>query len=158
MRPGLDALEYTSVSLRTLFRAIDDATRERTGTQDDGDYAETIRLTTGSLLERMGTVVREFGCLLTTGPVHADVPGGGRLSGALAALRSGRALVADLLLSDPRSRTGLWELNSALLTTVDRMLDELGPGLPQTATVPTVKARLAALQAAQRMRLGHRTP
>jgi hypothetical protein len=158
MRPGLDALEYTSVSLRTLFRAIDDATRERTGTQDDGDYAETIRLTTGSLLERMGTVVREFGCLLTTGPVHADVPGGGRLSGALAALRSGRALVADLLLSDPRSRTGLWELNSALLTTVDRMLDELGPGLPQTATVPTVKARLAALQAAQRLRLGHRTP
>jgi hypothetical protein len=156
MRSGLDALEYTSVSLRTLFRAIDDATRERTGTQDDGDYADTIRLTTASLLERMGTVVREFGSLLTTGPRHADVPGGDRLSGAVAALRSGRGLVADLLLGDPRSRTGLWELNSALLTTVDRMLDELGPGLPPTGTLPSVPVRLAARQAGQRLRLGRR--
>jgi Aromatic acid exporter family member 1 len=158
MRSGLDALEYTSVSLRTLFRAIDDATRERTGTEDDGDYADTIRLTTASLLERMGTVVREFGSLLTTGPWQADVPGGSRLTGARAALRSGRGLVADLLLSDPRSRTGLWELNSALLTTVDRMLDELDPGLPRAGAVPTVPARLAARQAARRTRLGRRTP
>jgi aromatic acid exporter family member 1 len=156
MRPGLDALEYTSVSLRTLFRAIDDATRERTGTQDDGDYADTIRLTTASLLERMGTVVREFGAVLTTGPVRADVPGGSRLTGAVAALRSGRAMVADLLLADPRSRTGLWELNSALLTTVDRMLDELGPALPPTPAVPTAPGRLAGLHAAQRLRLGRR--
>jgi Aromatic acid exporter family member 1 len=159
MRPGLDALEYTSVSLRTLFRAIDDATRERTGTQDDGDYADTIRLTAASLLERMGTVVREFGCLLTAGPVYADLPGGSRLSGAVAALRSGRALVADLLLSDPRSSTtGLWELNSALLTTVDRMLDELGLGVEQVGTVPSVQTRLATLHAARRLRLGRRTP
>jgi hypothetical protein len=158
MRPGLDALEYTSVSLRTMFRAIDDATRERTGTQDDGDYADTIRLTTASLLERMGTVVREFGSLLTTGPGPAGAPGRSRLTGALAALRSGRGLVADLLLSDPRSRAGLWELNSALLTTVDRMLDELGPGLPQTDTVPTVQGRSAARHAAQRLRLGRRLP
>jgi hypothetical protein len=158
MRPGVDALEYTSVSLRTLFRVIDDATRERTGTQDDGDYADTIRLTTASLLERMGTVVREFGSQLTTGPGQADVPGGSRLSGALAALRSGRGLVADLLLSDPRSRTGLWELNSALLTTVDRMLDELDPRQPQSGAVPTVPARIAARQAAQRTRLDRRAP
>ena len=58
VRAGLDALEYTSVSLRTLFRAIDDATREKTGVQDDADYADTIRRMTVSLLERMGTVVR----------------------------------------------------------------------------------------------------
>ena len=30
-----------------------------------------------------------------------------------------------VLIGDPRSRQGLWELNSALLTTVDRMLLEL---------------------------------
>ena len=157
MRAGLDALEYTSVSLRTLFRAIDDATREQTGTQDGGDYADTIRLTTGSLLERMGTVVHEFGRLLTTAPGDVHPAEGSRLAGALMALRSGRGLVADLLLDDPRSRTGLWELNSALLTTVDRMLDELGPGLPQPGTAPTGQARLAAVHAAQRLRLGRRT-
>jgi hypothetical protein len=35
--------------------------------------------------------------------------------------------VADLLLADPRNQGGLWELNAALVTAVDRMLDELGP-------------------------------
>jgi hypothetical protein len=33
--------------------------------------------------------------------------------------------VEGLLLADSRSRHGLWELNSALLTTADRMLTEL---------------------------------
>jgi hypothetical protein len=158
IRPGLDALEYTSVSVRTLFRAIDDATRERTGIRDGGDYAETIRLTTASLLERMATVVHEFGSGLTTGPGDPDASDGTRLSGALMALRSGRALVADLLLGDPRSRTGLWELNSALLTTVDRMLDELGPGLPEDGPAPVDRTRPVGSQAAQRLRLGRRTP
>jgi uncharacterized membrane protein YccC len=157
-RAGLDALEYTSVSLRTLFRAIDDATRERTGVQDDADYAEAIRRTTASLLERMGILVREFGRVLTTG-TRDTAPGtteDRRLAGSLAALRSGRSRVVDLLISDPRSRTGLWELNSALLTTVDRMLDELGPGPTQAAVAPSIQARRAALQAAQRLRLGRR--
>jgi uncharacterized membrane protein YgaE (UPF0421/DUF939 family) len=158
MRAGLDALEYTSVSLRTLFRAVDDATRERTGVQDDADYADLIRRTTASLLERMATVVREFGGLLTTGPGNVQVDDQERLAGALAALRSGRTLVADLLISDPRSRTGLWELNSALLTTVDRMLDELGPAPTSAAVASTVQARRTALQAAQRLRLMRRVP
>jgi hypothetical protein len=152
VRAGLDALEYTSVSLRTLFRAIDDATRERTGVQDDADYADTVRRTTASLLERMGTVVREFGRALTAGP--RDV-GDDRLSGSLAALASGRALVADSLIGDPRSRTGLWELNSALITTVDRMLDELGPGPTADAGLPVPGAR-APLWSAHRLRPGRR--
>jgi uncharacterized membrane protein YccC len=150
MRAGLDALEYTSVSLRTLFRAIDDATRERTGVQDDADYADTVRRTTATLLARMGTVVREFGRVLT-----AD-PGDGRLGRALAALASGRELVADLLIGDPRSRSGLWELNSALLTTVDRMRDELGPDVPPDPdAVPPTGARLP-VRAAHRLRRGRR--
>jgi uncharacterized membrane protein YccC len=155
-RAGLDALEYTSVSLRTLFRAIDDATRERTGVQDDAAYAEEIRRTTASLLERMAILVREFGRVLTRSGDTAPGTAEQRLTASLAALRSGRSRVADLLISDPRSRTGLWELNSALLTTVDRMLDELGPGPTQAAVAPSIQARRAALQAAQRLRLGRR--
>ena len=153
LRTGLDALEYTSVSLRTLFRAMDDATRERTGVQDDAEYADTVRRTTASLLERMGTVVREFGRVLTAGPGDARHAAEERLTGSLTALRSGRALMADLLIGDPRSRTGLWELNSALLTTVDRMLDELG--LAQSDEVPTVQAHAGApLRATHRLRRG----
>jgi uncharacterized membrane protein YccC len=156
MRAGLDALEYTSVSLRTLFRAIDDATRERTGVLDDADYADTVRRTTASLLERMGTVVRAFGRVLTAGPGDARRDGEDRLAGSLAALGSGRTLVADLLLGDPRSRTGLWELNSALITTVDRMLDELGPGPSAEAPRVPVRSTRAPLWTAPRLRPGRR--
>ncbi|HJX42378.1 MAG TPA: aromatic acid exporter family protein [Geodermatophilus sp.] len=155
VRAGLDALEYTSVSLRTLFRAIDDATRERTGVEDDADYAETVRRTTAGLLERMGAVVREFGGVLTAEPGEARRAGEVRLAGTLAAMAGGRALVADLLIGDARSRTGLWELNSALLTTVDRMLDELGPGPSEQAPVLPGHTR-ATLRAAYRLRSGPR--
>ncbi|MGY1704854.1 aromatic acid exporter family protein [Geodermatophilus sp. SYSU D00697] len=155
VRAGLDALEYTSVSLRTLFRAIDDATRERTGVQDDAAYADAVRRTTASLLARMGTVVREFGRVLTTEPGDARAAGADRLAGSLAAMVSGRALVADLLIGDPRSRTGLWELNSALLTTVDRVVDELGPGSAEDVPVLPVRPR-ATQRATDRLRLGRR--
>jgi Aromatic acid exporter family member 1 len=157
MRAGLDALEYTSVSLRTLFRAIDDATRERTGVQEDAGYADTIQRTTASLLQRMGTVVREFGRTLTA-EVPADEAARGRLRGSLEALRSGRDLVQDLLIGDPRSSTGLWELNSALLTTADRMLDELGPARTPAARPQVSGARQAAVQAAQRLGIPRRLP
>jgi uncharacterized membrane protein YccC len=158
MRAGLDALEYTSVSLRTLFRAIDDATRERTGVQDDAGYADTIRRTTASLLERMGTVVHEFGRALVADSGDAEQE---RLAASLAALSSGRTLVESLLIRDPRSRTGLWELNSALLTTVDRMLDELDvtrpAGTPESRAY-SLRARRAAGDAAQRLGISRRTP
>lgn len=157
MRPGLDALEYTSVSLRTLFRAIDDATRERTGVQDDADYADAVRRTTASLLERMGNVVTEFGRTLVADPPDQGVAQE-RLTGSLVALRSGRALVEDVLLGDPRSRAGLWELNSALVTAVDRMLDEVGRPPAPTAGSPAFRTRDAAVHAAQRLRISRRQP
>jgi hypothetical protein len=157
MRAGLDALEYTSVSLRTLFRAIDDATRERTGVQDDAGYADTVRTTTASLLERMGNVVTEFShTLVVAGPRDREVAQE-RLTSSLVALRSGRALVEDVLLGDPRSRAGLWELNSALVTAVDRMLDEVGGSPGPTAEPPTLRTH-DALQAAPRLRFHRRQP
>jgi uncharacterized membrane protein YccC len=156
MRAGLDALEYTSVSLRTLFRAIDDATRERTGIQDDVAYADTVRRITASLLERMGNVVTEFNHSLVAQPRDREVAQE-RLTGSLVALRSGRALVEDVLLGDPRSRAGLWELNSALVTAVDRMLDEVGPPPGPTAESPAFRGRDAP-QAAQRLRFHRRQP
>ncbi|WP_448608472.1 FUSC family protein [Geodermatophilus sp. URMC 60] len=161
MRQGLDALEHTSVSLRTLFRAIDDATRGRTGVTADPGHAATVQRTTASLLARMSTAVREFGSLLL-----AEVGAGAgwerqRLAAALEALRSGRALVQDLLLHDPRSRSGLWELTSTLVTTVDRMLAEFDPTgwnrTPQPPAEPS-GARRAATRAAGRWRIPGRSP
>ncbi|MGR6964135.1 hypothetical protein ACU610_06725 [Geodermatophilus sp. URMC 61] len=160
-RTGLDALEYASVSLRTLFRTIDDATRERTGVEENAVYADIVRRTVASLLERMGNVVREFGHVLVSETPDAEEGGRNRLSGALEALRSGRALMQDLLIGDPRSHAGLWELNSTLLATIDRMLDEFGAvegPPPRPAAAGSSRARRAAVTAGQRLRIARRAP
>ncbi|MBM7804423.1 phosphoribosylcarboxyaminoimidazole (NCAIR) mutase [Geodermatophilus bullaregiensis] len=160
-RTGLDALEHASVSLRTLFRAVDDATRERTGVQEDAGYADVVRRTVASLLERMGTVVLEFGRVLVADARAAAGTGQGRMAGALQALRSGRALVQDLLIGDPRSHSGLWEVNSTLLATIDRVLDEFDtvgdPPAQRPAGDPS-RTRWAATTAGQRLRAARRSP
>jgi hypothetical protein len=111
--------------VRTLFRAVYDATRERTGVQEDPDYADDVRRSAAIVMRRMGDVVRAFGRLLhsemtTSGELERE-----RLAWTLDELRVARSEVVELLLADPRSRDGLWELNSALLTTADRMLSKL---------------------------------
>ena len=71
------------------------------------------------------------------------------LASALASLRRRRDGLENVLIGDPRSRQGLWELNSALLTTVDRMLLELDAA---TITVdpdqPRTRQALGRLRAA----------
>ncbi|HZG89139.1 MAG TPA: aromatic acid exporter family protein [Pseudonocardia sp.] len=125
LRDSLDALEHTSVSVRTLFRATYDATLERTGLAEDPDYAAEVRRSTAALMARVAAVVGAFGRL-----VHAEIEGSGEgekagLTAALEALRSARVQAEALLIADPRGRQGLWELNSAVLTTTDRALQEL---------------------------------
>ena len=125
LRSNLDALEHSSVSMRTLFRAVHDTTQRRTGVQDDPDYAENVRCSTAVLMADMATVFRAFG-RCATGRVDGTAEEEHvALASALATLRRRRDTLEDVLIGDPRIRHGLWELNSALLTTVDRMLLEL---------------------------------
>jgi hypothetical protein len=159
LREGLEALEHTSVSMRTLFRAIYDATLARTGVSENPDYADAVRQSAAILLREMGRVVRDFGRLLRG---ELEAPGEAeqqRLSEAIGALQRARGEVQDLLLTDPRSRHGLWELNSALLTTADRMLVELGPAAqarPRAGGSETFVALSRALHAAERLRASTR--
>ena len=125
LRSSLEALEHTSISMRTLFRAMHDATQRRTGVQDDPDYATHVRCSAAVLMADMARVLWAFGRCAhgraagTAEQQHVE------LASALASLRRRRDGLEDVLIGDPRSRQGLWELNSALLTTVDRMLLEL---------------------------------
>ena len=125
LRSSLEALEHTSISVRTLFRAMHDATQRRTGVQDDPDYATHVRCSAAVLMADMARVLWAFGRCAhgraagTAEQQHVE------LASALASLRRRRDGLEDVLIGDPRSRQGLWELNSALLTTVDRMLLEL---------------------------------
>jgi uncharacterized membrane protein YgaE (UPF0421/DUF939 family) len=124
LRSSLDALEHTSISIRTLFRAVHDVTQRRTGVQDDPDYATDVRCSAAVLMADMATVLWAFR------RAHGRAAGTAEqqnveLASALESLRRRRDGLDNVLIGDPRIRQGLWELNSALLTTVDRMLLEL---------------------------------
>jgi hypothetical protein len=109
----------------------------------------------------MGNTVREFGSLLLAKAGAGAAWEQQRLAAALDALRSGRSLAQDLLIDDPRGHAGLWELNSTLLATADRMLAELDPaGWARTPERPAdpFRARRAAVQAAERLRIPRRSP
>ena len=134
--------------------------RGRTGSAGDPAHADTARRATAGLLARMAGVVREFGDVLLAETGTGGGPDEQRLAGALDALCSGRSRAEDRL-HDLRSRAGLWELASALLTTVDRMLAELDPAGRERTPGPAadaVRARRAAVQAAERLRLPRRSP
>jgi uncharacterized membrane protein YccC len=160
LREGVDALEHSSVSMRTLFRAIDDATRQQSGVRDSPDYVEAVRGCTAFLMRQMANVIEAFGRLLRRELERSGEPerSGGKeqeqLAAALEELDGARREVHGLLLADPRSQQGLWGLNSTLLTTVDRLLIELGAAVRtrQRPQLDPSTARRRAMQAAERLR------
>ena len=87
LREGLEALEHSSVSLRTLFRSLLDGTREH----PDPTYAEQVRLAAAALLSEMAAVVRTFGDLIRDEIEEPGAPDEAELTAALDALRRHRA-------------------------------------------------------------------
>jgi uncharacterized membrane protein YccC len=155
LRDGLEALEHSSVSARMLFRSVLDATRERPGVTPDPAYAEEVRLASAALLSELAAVVRTFGDLLRDEIEEPDEPDEAELVAALAALRHRRAEVEPLLLDDPRSRAGLWDLNSVLITATDRVLQELDVtehARLRAQLSDAARARLRAEAALERLR------
>jgi hypothetical protein len=156
----VDALEHSSVSLRTLFRAIDDATRQQTGVRESPDYVDAVRASSAFLMRQMGNAIRAFGRLLrrelemSGEPERSSDKEQEQLARALEELDGARRAVQALLLADPRSQQGLWGLNSALVTTVDRMLVELdiAAHTRQPPRLDPSTARRRAMQAAERLR------
>jgi hypothetical protein len=143
------------VSTRTLFRAVYDATLERTGVQEDPAYADDVRRSAAGLMAELATVVHAFGRLLCAEIETSGEAEEADLTAALAALRRERAGVEELLLADPRGRKGLWELNSAILTTADRVLHELDDAEHarlRTAQQEAERARRSTSQAVGRLR------
>lgn len=155
LREGLDALEHSSVSMRTLFRAVYDATRERTGVREDPGYADDVRTTAADLMLALAAVVRAFGRLIRAEVEASAEAAEEDLTAALNALRRMRSEVEDLLIADPRSRHGLWEVNSSLLTTADRMLlelDLLEHARPRVDHRDAARAHQRVIKAVERLR------
>jgi len=123
LRGGSDALEHTSVAVRSIFRSILDLVRRYP--EEDGDYARAIRSAFAALLTDLAAAVRAFGTVVRAEVTTATQTQDESLSAALERLLLSRGRVSELQLADPRENLDRWELNTALLETVDRILSEL---------------------------------
>ena len=142
LREGVDALEHSSVSMRTLFRAIDDATRQQTGVRESPDYVDAVRASSAFLMRQMGNAIRAFGRLLrrelemSGEPERSGEKEQEQLAGALEELDGARREVHELLLADPRSQHG--PLGAQLGAAHDRRphADRARRRRPHPATAP----------------------
>jgi hypothetical protein len=124
LRQGFEALEHSAVAIRSMFRALVDATTEPTWLEDEsaGDvllgFAQTLR-EQAAAIDAFGKLVRnEAGSAASPGAedVHA-------LRDALDGMQEARARLNDLVMTDgvPELR----EFHAVVLATVKRLLREM---------------------------------
>lgn len=122
LRQGLEALEHTGISVRTMFRAVADAVPIRADVSRE--VKDDLALVLAQTLHEMAAGVDAFGALVrleaTPGREPAEVA---TLTGALEGLHEARARLEELLVSV--STPELVEPTAALLTTVRRLLREM---------------------------------
>ncbi|MFI0538149.1 hypothetical protein RKD19_000935 [Streptomyces canus] len=138
LRTGLDTLEICTVVLRVLARTLTDLAKERDpladdpySIEEDQDQApeplfdpETGR-TVEQLLSEIGDAVVSFAVLVTTHVSVSAESAEGRLTAELRQASATRDKLAQLLLEEIQRDTRHWQLHGAVLTEVNRILDEL---------------------------------
>ncbi|HKC29029.1 MAG TPA: aromatic acid exporter family protein [Jatrophihabitans sp.] len=121
LRNGLDALEHTAVSLRSVLRSIAEGAAGATSTDDD-DQREEPRIALSALLAELARCIAEFGTLVRVedeGGPHSDA-----LRQALDSARRAAQQLADRLRAEMDDSES-WQLSGAVLAGVERALDEL---------------------------------
>ncbi|WP_320780443.1 FUSC family protein [Streptomyces sp. CRN 30] len=122
LRTGLDTLEICTVVLRVLARTLTDLSKAR--------YPKPLfEPETGAALEQLlaeiGDAVVSFAVLVTTDVSHSAESAEARLTAELTAAAATRDKLAHLLQQEARDDPHLWQLRGAVLTEVNRVLDEL---------------------------------
>ncbi|WP_327319859.1 FUSC family protein [Streptomyces sp. NBC_01235] len=122
LRTGLDTLEICTVVLRVLARTLTDLAKER-------DPQPLFPPETGEAVERLlceiADAVVSFAVLVTTSvSLNADAAEA-RLTAELRQAASTRDKLAQLLLEQLQHDARQWQLHGAVLTEVNRILDEL---------------------------------
>ncbi|MFJ6050298.1 aromatic acid exporter family protein [Streptomyces sp. NPDC092307] len=123
LRTGLDTLEICAVVLRVACRTLTDLARAR----PDGPLFEPATATAlREVLSHTAVAVESFAQLITAQVSANAEEAEARLTGELAVARAHRDRLAVLLLAAAREDPAHWQLSGALLTEIDRVLDELG--------------------------------
>ncbi|MFI1356227.1 aromatic acid exporter family protein [Streptomyces sp. NPDC020898] len=122
LRTGLDTLEICTVVLRVLARSLTDLAKER-------DPEPLFAPETGAALERLlseiADAVVSFAVLVTTDVSVSAESAEARLTTELRAATATRDKLAQLLLAEIQQDAAQWQLHGAVLTEVNRILDEL---------------------------------
>ncbi len=124
LRQGLEALEHSAVAIRSMFRAVVDATDDATWIDDEYDadlflgLAQTFR-ELAAAVDAFGQLVRDEGDPATR-ITFADVQA---LREAIDGLHEARARLDELLMMDTPPE--LLELHAAVLSTVKRLQREM---------------------------------
>lgn len=122
LRTGLDTLEICTVVLRVLARTLTDLTKQR---EPERLFAPETGAVFEQLLSEVADAVVSFAVLVTTS-VSADAESAEeRLASELRQASATRDKVARLLFEEARRDASQWQLLGAVLTEVDRMLDEM---------------------------------
>jgi hypothetical protein len=122
LRTGLDTLEICTVVLRVLARTLTDLARER---EPQPLFPPETGATVERLLSEIADAVVSFAVLVTTSvSLNADAAEA-RLSAELRQAAATRDKLAQLLLEQLQHDARQWQLHGAVLTEVNRILDEL---------------------------------
>ncbi|GAA2568946.1 MULTISPECIES: FUSC family protein [Streptomyces] len=122
MRTGLDTLEICTVVLRVLARSLTDLAKER-------EPKPLFEAETGAALEQLlseiADAVVSFAVLVTTHLSTSAESAEERLAAELRTAAGTRDKLALLLREEAERDPGHWQLPGAVLTEVNRILDEL---------------------------------
>jgi Aromatic acid exporter family member 1 len=141
LRHGMESLEHASVTVRSMFRAIVDAARQRDAV--DG-FGPDLSIAYASVLRDFAEPLRTFGRLVRTEARPRDASdNAGQLHDALDRILEARARLTDLVLADPRADPALNTLTITLLATADRLLRELDEGELVRRTSPPLPQRFS---------------
>jgi hypothetical protein len=122
LRTGLDTLEICTVVLRVLARTLTDLAKER---EPEPLFAKETGAVVEQLLSEIADAVVSFSVLVTTHVSSNADAAESRLSAELRTAAGTRDKLAPLLREEAERETEHWQLLGAVLTEVNRILDEL---------------------------------
>ncbi|MES5817577.1 aromatic acid exporter family protein [Streptomyces sp. RG80] len=122
LRTGLDTLEICTVVLRVLARTLADLAKER---ESERLFARQAGAAVEQLLSEIADAVVSFAVLVTTDVSRSAESAEERLASQLRHAAATRDKLAQLLLEEVQRDARQWQLHGAVLTEVNRILDEL---------------------------------
>ncbi|MEU6808016.1 aromatic acid exporter family protein [Streptomyces sp. NPDC046831] len=122
LRTGLDTLEICTVVLRVLARTFTDLAKER---QPEPLFSRQTGAVVQQLMCEVGDAVVSFAVLVTTDVSVSAESAESRLTSELRQAGATRDKLAQLLLEEVQRDAGHWHLLGAVLTEVNRILDEM---------------------------------